>query len=83
MPLKPGKVSENIRELRSSGYPQRQAVAIALAEERRNRPFAVYFHQNGKKLFGRYKTQNDALRHAEDAKKLTGGKCRIQVIHEK
>lgn len=34
MPLKKGKskkvVSENIRELRDSGYPQRQAVAIAM-----------------------------------------------------
>lgn len=34
MPLKRGKskkaVSSNIRELRHSGYPQRQAVAIAM-----------------------------------------------------
>lgn len=34
MPLKKGRskkvVSTNIRELRHSGYPQRQAVAIAL-----------------------------------------------------
>ena len=33
MPLKRGKskkvVSQNIRELRHSGYPQRQAIAIA------------------------------------------------------
>lgn len=34
MPLKKGKskktVASNIRELRSSGYPQKQAVAIAM-----------------------------------------------------
>ena len=34
MPLKPGKsdkvISKNIRELKASGKPQRQAVAIAL-----------------------------------------------------
>jgi hypothetical protein len=34
MPLKSGKsnktVSSNIRELKSSGYPQKQSVAIAL-----------------------------------------------------
>ena len=38
MPLKPGKskkvVSENIRELRHSGYPEKQAVAIALSKSR-------------------------------------------------
>jgi len=40
MPLKRGKskkiVSENISELRHSGYPQKQAIAIALNEKRRN-----------------------------------------------
>jgi len=39
MPLKKGSskkvVSSNIRELRHSGYPQKQAVAIALSEKRR------------------------------------------------
>lgn len=39
MPLKKGKskkvVSENISELRHSGYPQKQAIAIALSEKRR------------------------------------------------
>ena len=38
MPLKSGKsrktVSANIRELRASGRPQRQAVAIALSKAR-------------------------------------------------
>ena len=40
MPLKRGTskkaVSSNIRELRHSGYPQRQAVAIALNQKRRS-----------------------------------------------
>lgn len=39
MPLKKGTgkkvVSTNIRELRHSGYPQKQAVAIALSQKRR------------------------------------------------
>lgn len=32
MPLKPGKenVGSNIKELKSAGYPQKQALAIAL-----------------------------------------------------
>ena len=38
MPLKKGKskkaISSNIRELRHSGYPQRQAIAIALSKSR-------------------------------------------------
>ncbi len=38
MPLKSGKsqktISSNIRELRSSGRPRRQAVAIALSKSR-------------------------------------------------
>jgi len=40
MPLKRGKgqkvVSANIRELKASGRPQKQAVAIALSEARRS-----------------------------------------------
>lgn len=36
MPLKKGKVSENISKLRREGYPQKQAVAIALSNERKN-----------------------------------------------
>lgn len=37
MPLRCGKqqVGNNIRKLRREGYPQRQAVAIALSHERR------------------------------------------------
>lgn len=41
MPLKRGKskavVSDNIVELRSAGYPQKQAVAIALSETRKSK----------------------------------------------
>jgi hypothetical protein len=41
MPLKKGKsnkvVSENIRELRKSGRPEKQAVAIALSEAGRSK----------------------------------------------
>lgn len=41
MPLKKGSskkvVSSNIRELRHSGYPQRQAIAIALSQKRKSR----------------------------------------------
>lgn len=38
MPLKEGKgaVSENIRELRASGRPQKQAVAIAMRKAGRS-----------------------------------------------
>ena len=42
MPLKTGKgpkvVSANIRELRTSGYPPKQAVAIALNKARGGKP---------------------------------------------
>lgn len=41
MPLKKGKskktVSSNIRELRHSGYPQKQSVAIALSTARKSK----------------------------------------------
>lgn len=41
MPLKKGKskkvMSENISELRHSGYPQKQAVAIAYSEARKGK----------------------------------------------
>jgi hypothetical protein len=41
MPLKPGgskeTVSSNIREMRRSGYPQRQAVAASLNKARKSR----------------------------------------------
>lgn len=39
MPLKPGSsnkvIGENISELRHSGYPQKQAIAIAESEARK------------------------------------------------
>jgi hypothetical protein len=41
MPLKRGSsratISSNIREMRHSGYPQRQAVAAAMSQARRSR----------------------------------------------
>lgn len=41
MPLKKGKsakvVSGNIRELKRHGYPQKQAIAIALSQKRKSR----------------------------------------------
>jgi hypothetical protein len=41
MPLKKGKsnkvVSENISELRHSGYPEKQSVAIALSQAKRKK----------------------------------------------
>lgn len=40
MPLKKGKskkiISENIKELRHSNYPEKQSIAIALSEARRS-----------------------------------------------
>ena len=41
MPLQPGRsrevISNNVRELISTGRPQKQAVAIALSESRRRK----------------------------------------------
>lgn len=41
MPLKKGSskktVSDNIRKLRSEGYPQKQSLAIALSEARKRK----------------------------------------------
>jgi len=41
MPLKKGKskkvISENIKELRNSGRPEKQSIAIALSEARRGK----------------------------------------------
>ncbi len=42
MPLVKGKskkvISENIEELRNSGYPQKQSVAIAMSEAGKSKP---------------------------------------------
>lgn len=42
MPLKRGSpqkvISQNIRELRNAGYPQKQAVAIALDKAGKSKP---------------------------------------------
>jgi len=46
MPLKPGKssktVSSNVSELVRSGYPQKQAVAIALDKKRKSVKHQTY-----------------------------------------
>jgi len=53
MPLKKGSskatVSKNIKELKSSGYPQKQAVAIALDSARSKRKKHTPKHKNAKK----------------------------------
>ena len=41
-------VSRNIKELKSSGRPQKQAVAIALSEARRNRKSSNTKKKRGK-----------------------------------
>jgi len=44
MPLKKGKskkvISENISELRHSGYPEKQSIAIAFSEAKRGKKAA-------------------------------------------
>lgn len=48
MPLKKGKskavFSANVRELMHSGYPQKQALAIAYSQKRRSAGPASYHH---------------------------------------
>lgn len=53
MPLKVGKskkvVSENIRELRHSGYPEKQSVAIALSKAKKTSKNDDFKHTCSKK----------------------------------
>lgn len=53
MPLKKGKsketISSNIAELRHSGHPEKQSVAIAFSEARRSAKKIVKKHASKKK----------------------------------
>ena len=54
MPLKsgPGAVSANIRELKSSGRPQKQAVAIALSKARKGGKVGILRQKKNHSMVG-------------------------------
>lgn len=64
MPLKSGSsretISENIREMRESGHPERQAVAAAMSNARRSK----------RKHKHRAKVRHHSRRHRRGARKL-------------
>src|SRR3990167_7709404 len=84
MPLLPGKsqgtISKNISELRHSGRPQKQSVAIALTTARKSGADIPMPHENGGKAYGKLakaiepgRARGEAVSTAAKAGQTTAG----------